>query len=413
MGFKTRKRSDCRHGTAEPEEALRNGQGRTIKRNKLFMAMLGLFAFVCMDARAVSWSSQEYVALSAEYNDNKTLTVNDHDTVVGGIAELALDIKGETELNRLWLNPRLKFSRYNGQEGFDSDDQYIYTSYQHISERSRFEFKADYIRDSPITSELQDLEYVQTNTRRDTLDTGPVWMYRINDSIASNVGVNYLAVNYPDADGSGLIDYTYGSAFAGLKKMLGESMNLGLTAYGSRFDAQEVENETDDVGVQLSLESEFYQALTFNIMYSWHESTIKIGPDGSLYRDTLPGRLLNLDIEKQFERSAMNFSVTNEVRPGSRGLLEQHDRYKFNYDYRVSAHTTAQIFLADTFVDDVSGSPLFVGWEYRQATALLNYRLYSDWYVWGSYQYAWKQFDNTESSAESHAVLLSVRYQGL
>jgi len=361
---------------------------------------------------AADWSNKEFVVLTAEYNDNKRLTVAEYDTAMGSIAELALDIIRETEVSKLRLNPRLKFSRYSGEEGFDSDDQYLYTSYQYSTERSLFEIKADYIRDSPLTSEFQDVEFVQTNKRRETWNAGPVWIYQITESLSSNAGASYIDVTHEDTETTGLIDYVYQSGFAGLQKSMTKYTEAGLTAYGSRYEALAVENETDDAGLQASLASAYSESLTFNLKLSWHKSTIKVGPDGGFFRDTNEGRLLDLELEKQLDHSNLVFSVENEIKPSSSGLLERHDRYRIDVSRQFTERTMGQVKLINTFVDDVTENPLFVSWEYRQAICQLSYRIHQNWYFWGSYSYAWKKYEDADGSAESNAVLLSLRYQG-
>jgi hypothetical protein len=379
------------------------------------VAATGAFfaVFASTQSNAADWSSKEFVAVTGEYNDNKRLTVAEHDTVIGSIAELALDIGRETEVSKLRLNPRLKFNRYSGEEGFDSDDQYIYTSYRYLTERSQFDIKVDYIRDSPLTSEFQDVEFVQTNKRRETWNAGPVWVHQLTESLSSNLGVNYTDAAHEDAETTGLIDYVYQSGFAGLQQSLTEATELGLTAYGSRYEAPDVENETDDAGLQASLASAYSESLTFNVNFSWHKSTVKLGPDGGFFRDTNEGRLMNLELQKRFEHSSMALSLENEIKPGSSGLLERHDRYRIDASYQFTEHTAGLLKFINTFVDDVTENPLFESWEYRQAICQLSYRIHQNWYFWGSYYYAWKKFENTDESAESNAVLLSIRYQSL
>jgi hypothetical protein len=364
-------------------------------------------------AAAAEQSVKTFATVTTEYNDNKRLVTTDHDTATGAIVDVGVNFSLSTAPNKLKIKPRLRSSRFDGEQGLDTDDQYLASLYEHYTERSVFTFNIDYTRDSPLTSEFQEVEFVQVNKRRETWESNPTWSYRFSKILLGNFGLGYTDVIHQDSAQTGLIDYTYKSAFTGLSYSMSEYTQIGLTLYGSRFKAPDVKNITDDTGIQVNLGYSLLESLTLNVKYSWHKSAVEIGPDGSFFSDTRRGRLLDVEAVQKLSSGTLSASVVNEIRPASRGILEQHDRYTLKWLYHVTERTNGTIRLVNTRINDATDDPAYVKWEYRYAMCELNYQVSSGLYVSGKYQYSWKNSENAESQAESNAILLLLRYQGM
>jgi hypothetical protein len=362
---------------------------------------------------AADWSLNTYAVATAEYNDNKRLVLEEHETATGGIVDVGLGLGRQTETNKFVIKPRLRSSRYDGEEGLDSDDQYVESLYEHYTERSEYTFNIDYTRDSPLTSEFQDVEFVQVNKRRETWRTNPVWAYQVTERLSTNLGAGYTDVTNEDSERTGLIDYTYTSAFAGMSYAASEYTQIGMTLYGSRLQAPATQNETDDTGIRLSLWYSVFESLSFHAKFSWHKSTVKIGHGGDIFTDTRRGRLLDLEVVKKFENGRISLSARNEIEPGSLGTLEQRDRYMADLSYRLTGRTNAGFQLRNTIISDATDNAAFEEWEYRQVICELVYRTAPNVYLSGAYRYSWKKYEILDNEAESSAVLLSLRYQNL
>ena len=370
---------------------------------------------ISLNAIAASWVTQEYLSLTSEYNDNFLLNVPGNEYVTTGLVDLGFNINRETELHALTINPLFKLSRYEGDFGTNSNDQYLYTSYQYDTERANTIVNLNYKRDTPLTSESKDSEISEEDNRRERAEFSSIWAYQLSELASTSVKLGYSNAQHEDSVTTGLYDYEYYSAAMAYSKAVTERIQYNFTLLGSRYKAKNVlngaDNVTDDAGIDISLDSKLSEKSKLKANYSWHESTVKVGPDGLFYTDTRRGRLYSLEATKQLERGDLKLSAQNEFKPSGSGNLERHDRYQLSLSYRFSERSKLLMSYLDTNVTDITDREGFVEWEYRQTSIQWSYKLFRDWFLKSVYRYTWKKFENEADYSKSNSVLISVQYR--
>ena len=385
---------------------------RKVNKYLVYFWLVTLIIYLPDDVLAAKWSGVESVTFIGDYSDNKLLTQPGDEKVTSAILDLGYTAKRETETTSLRINPVLKMRRYEGDLGSNADDQYLYTSFDISAERTILNINADYVRDTPLTSESQDTEVNESDKRRSKSNYNVFWSFQLNESVSTFASLGYTAVKHANTDLSGLVDYEYQTISSGVYKFVSKASKLKTTLYGTRFKADQVLNETDDAGLDVSLESAIDERLKFTANLSWHESLVKIGPDGEYLRDKRQGKLASLNLSSQLEKGKIEFSAKNEINPGSNGIVEQQNRYQLTFSYNITEYGRLIVSYLNTYVQNISNNSSFVDWEYRQSILEWYKRLSPGWSISSKYSYSWKKFDNTDQYFIANGLLFAVQYTG-
>jgi hypothetical protein len=361
-------------------------------------------------ATAAYWDLNASAYAQFEYNDNKRLEVGSHNTVYGSIYNLQADLRRKTERSNLRIAPRLRFDHYKGDEFLDADNKYLVASIDHNTERSYVALNIDYTRDTPLTSEFQENEFVRTNKPRNRWSASPNWTYQVNERNLFGLSLTYLDVQHEDADLTGLIDYHYLIGSAQHTYVLSEISKIKTRVYGSRYDTEDVEYVTNDGGVDFTFESQLAVTIDYLIRLGWHQVTTRSGRGESEVLDTEEGTLVGLTLINRFEKGNLKVSVENDIEPSNIGHLVNKTKGAFSIYNRIAERVSNYFSVADTHNKSVADLGATTKWELRQLTWRVNIKLSKFWGFDSTYRFFWQKYDYQEKSAQSNAIFFTLGY---
>ena len=361
---------------------------------------------------AADWGVESSSSLQLEYNDNKRLTDGPHDPVFGSILNVQGALKGQTETTSVSVAPRYRIDRFKGEENLNSETAYVDTNLLHTTERTLSQLAISYTRDTPLTSEVQQNEVVLTNKIRNRWSVSPFWRYQLDARNTINFGAAYLKVKHKDAELTGLVDYKYSSAFSQYSILLSEVSKLSAKIYGSRLDAKSVRYQTDDGGVDLSLDSQLSQSKKYSIHFGWHQVTLNSGVDAAKIQDTQSGTLLGISYNRQFEKSNLVFSVDKTIEPSGVGVLVENLTGSVTLNKHLSENVRNSLYISSSSNKSVADRGTYNKWESRQLLWRVVIKLNKYWAFDSSYRYKWQKVFAYQKAAQSNALIFTLSYRG-
>ena len=362
---------------------------------------------------AADWNVNASTNLQLEYNDNKRLTDGPHDPVFGSILNVRGTLKGQTETTSFSFAPRYRIDRFKGSENLNSETAYIDTYLSHTTERTFSQLAISYTRDTPLTSEVQQNEVALTNKIRNRWNASPFWSYQLNARNSVNFGAAYLKVKHKDAELTELVDYKYSSGFSQYSMLWSEASKFNAKIYGSRLDAKSVHYQTDDGGVDLSLDSRLSQSGQYSIHIGWHQVTLRSGLDPAKIQDTQEGSLIGISYSKQFEKSNLLFNIDKTIEPSGVGVLVENVKGNISYQEKLSETVTNTLMFTSSSNKSVGGVGTFNQWESHFLIWRLGIKFSKNMAFESLYRYARQKVSEAKNDAQSNSIIFTVSFHDL
>jgi len=360
-----------------------------------------------------------------EYNDNILLTTLPHNAVWGSILTPSLTLSRSSEVSQTSASARLNFNRYAGESGLDRNDQYFALSSNLKTERNIWAGNASYTRDSTLTSELNQTGIVQSRTQRNLLTLAPTWTRMLSERNSLKLGYEYDQASY-DGSSVGLINYSNQSAQASWLYQLSGSDLLNMTASYSRFQTADGNYKANTIGVQAGLTYSFSETLKGSILagVSRTQSNINsparivviipgvfyilVPPQTISTTDVVP--VLSASLEKQFETTTINASVSRELNPTGNGSLAETDRFGLGASHKFSETLSGSVNGAAYRSRYIGNAVTSANSRYYELALNLNWRMSEQWVLDSGYRYARVEYQASSLVPVSNMVYASVRY---
>jgi len=364
---------------------------------------------ICLpvDLIAAEWYTQSDMSLKSVYDDNKRLTALPHDRVVGSLLNINGKLGIQTEKTELDLIPSARFSRYSGDDDLDSNDYFLDLKSLLATEWLIWGLNGKYMRDTSLTSELEETGLVQTRKKREKVDINPSLLYEISEWTKLKVAIDLTQVEYKNAVLTGLIDYDFKTLNMTIIRETGDASELNVSVNASRFEASDINNESDHIG----LTTTYKQSLTTSM-----DSEILIGIRKSDFNSNQnsdeKGILFKLGINKEYERTNWNTELSRTINPGGSGSVIQKDRFSVNATRFMTDKLRALLNLSLLKNKELENSATTnIDRKYKQISAQLHWRFADDWSIRGGYRYRRNQIDNTLITVDSNAIELGFIYR--
>ena len=388
---------------------------RSKKTAVLVTAILYITAVICVDnqAMATDWDNSSNLELQTIYNDNIKLSSEPHDSVKGTITDIRLGVTAATEKSQFSLTPKARFERYDNATELDNNLQSIPLVLNFVTGRSQMDLSLEYSRDNTLISEVADTGLVNTNKRRVKRNIAPSYAYMLNERNTAQFSIGYTSVGFEDAQDTTLVDYTVPTVNASHVYALTETAKLTSTLYGSKLKAPKVQNITSDYGIRLMYGDKISEVLSYSVQIGRHKSTTNIEYfPGYAYKNVEFGRLLSGDIAWNGEYFTWKLALDNSIEPSSAGVLVERNKLSINVDKRINRFLKGSLIAGGSRNKDVNHNDnLFSDWESRSGATSLSWRLKREWYLRARYDYYWRKFYTSNSTAESNRIVFSLLYQ--
>ncbi len=359
-------------------------------------------------------------------DSNRRLTDLPHGTVAGSITTGGVELEASTPTSSLKFTPKLRFLRYNGNLGLDSNDHFLTLEGSHLfSPRHQLSLTAAHEEESSGTTDIEESRRNFSNVERITKSFAPNYTYIYDDRNSLQVGYSSSDVSYGQGVTGGSSDYSYEVGSVSGTHALSETDVLTGIFYRSDFDVPSALSETTSYAAQLSFSRQFNDSLKgtigFGMITSTSDFTNRVFLTPTTFVDvpgstSKSGKLIDISLEKSFEYTDVEASFSRSVSPSSRGAQNERDELDFNLVHRLSERMTGNANL--NYYQNKSQSGTATGSldrTFMRMKASLRYRLDQAWALNGGYQYREIEYDATSGSGgnpDSSTFFLSIVYRG-
>jgi hypothetical protein len=398
-------------GVRNGDACLRTGQGRVCRlTGRLSTAAVALIAGP-LTVTAAEWSIVPDVQLNPLYNDNILLNDTDPISVFGAILDVRAAAAVRSERSGLIFTPRLRFDRYSGEEGLNSDNQFFNLASWHETERVRLALDMNYDRETTVTSELETTGRVVAGVRRETFDIIPVIDYAVSDRSTVQFAYAYSDVRYdaPPID-TGLFNYEYQIAQATGSHRLNEVDEFFASALVSQFEIPDLPRTTTSYGIEAGWAPVFSDSLSARLSVGVRMSDDEFTVLGVQREESSTGPLWDFRLTKRFERTDLEASLTRTLSPTGSGALRERDQIRLKVDGRFSTLLSGRVDVS-AFRNESLGAGDNSDTNFRVRIGLFR-RLGKHWHLGAEYQYRRRESRDVTDDADSNAVFVSLRYSG-
>lgn len=361
-------------------------------------------------AAAGEWEFTPSSRLSPGYTTNPRLLPAGGRDVYVNVGELAALASVTTERATLSLSPRATFSRFQGDDALDSNDQFLGVASSWKSERTFWAGSAQLSRDSTQVSELGTTGIVDSNRRREfiALDAGP--RLQLSESGAAGMRLQWQDSRYIDAAASGLVDYSYGAATVFGESRFSERALLRLGARAGVLQSPARVRDSKDADLTLGLDYELGPL--------WRTS-VTAGPswaDSGLEQDY--GYLFTADVTRHGETVQLKAGVSHKLNPTGRGLLTQADAIDLGASRELSERVAVGITGQYLRNQDIFNLANATGQQVRfyEVDGWLSWRITQGWTAMlslgGRTQDVLASGAASRSSADSYRASFSLAWNG-
>lgn len=377
-------------------------QANKLRRHLLILIVI----FIPLDSVSAEWSFQPSVSLIAEYNDNKRLTTLPHDSVLG----TKLDIKGklgvETERAKINIIPRVRFSKYSGEENLDSNDYFLDLRSLLTTEKMYWYLNGKYVRDTSLVSELEDTGLVQTRKKREKVLLNPSFIYEFSERTNLNAAISFQQVEYTDAGLIGLVNYNFKTIDIAVLTETGDKGELNIALNVSRLKAADVYNQSDHVGLSIMHKRSLTDSMKGEVLFGVRESDFYLGKDGDK-----KGILFKLGINKEYEQAQLRAELSRTINPIGYGSMVQKDRFFIKVTRSMTDKLQALAKLSLLKQKGLEKSAINEDRRYNQFDVRLHWQVTDGWSMRGGYRYRYNESDRLLNAADSNAFVFEFIYR--
>lgn len=365
-------------------------------------------------AQAAEWWLEPMVRGRTFYDDNFRLRTENEEAVWSVLVEPRIAGGRRIERAGISFDAGAQFRRYPGDSELDSNDQDVRLNTYYFSERNRFDLGLDVVRDTTLTSEIEETGLVQEQRRRTEVSLSPSWVRTLTERDSLQVSYLGQSVQY-DAAPTEFIDYQYHSLTGTWLRRLDEKNELNLSAFLSRYEADNDRATIDTVGVQGGIDHEFSQTLSGTLLAgvrrSDSESLLNLGLFQIRTEDESTGGLFLAGLEKTFERGSVEASLTRSITPGSFGAVYQSDRLLLNAQRPLDSRRRISVRVSALRYEAVQGSNASRDRTAFRVRPEFHWKLSRELWASASFQYRWQEFENADEAASSSRIEMTLEYR--
>ena len=370
----------------------------------------GFILMLPVAAWGADWYMDSAVGLAEEYNNNPRLSLDPEKSVWGQRLNLDMSIAAEMPLSGFSLQPQLIVSRYPGAQDLDNEVKKMTLETHRQRERVVSAISIDWLRDTTLTSELEDTGFIQTTKNRTVRSVHPSFGYSWTERLNMNFHWDYTDVVYQDALMTGLTDYTHQSLGSAVVYKWNSEDRLQAELYGSRLNAPKVKNQVTDLGVRATYSHALYEYTQASFTLGVHRVKSELGLVGIGYESVKNGFLGDMSLSQQREKSSWNISLQQTIDPSGSGLLVQNNRFAVDVSRHFSRYwygTLSSLYMQN---NDLQSQSVFDSRRYGRLSAGTSWQPVPNWKLSMRYGYQWQKYESSSRAAVSHQVVANVSY---
>lgn len=378
------------------------------------------------------------------YNDNWRLRPDNQEQIdaLGAFFDVSATLGLRSPRSDVSITPRLRSSFFTDSDDDDrlsSDDQFLDVAAYRETEQARWAFTGGYSDESVLSSELSDINVddptddvggtgrLDVRNERQRITARPSWTYLYSEQTQFGLGYRFVDVSYDDQLATRQVDYTDNEVDANLTRQITERTLLTTRLFASRFEADEVSNETDSVGINFELN----RRMTERIRGSLNLGAQRVDSDfidpvtGMPVSESNTNPLFGVGLRGEVtEITSWIAELSRRVNPNGTGFVVQTDQLLLSVDHaftpRLRGNIGTRLFRNDS-VDD-NANIEFVERDYARLEGGLEWALTQTWSLFGRYSYTRQEFERplddmggmlpAGEEATANAISFGIAYQG-
>lgn len=318
-----------------------------------------------LPANAAEWVAEPTVSLRQSYDDNIRLTNASHDSVWGTTLDPRLKLSRRSELWDINGSARLRASRYNGEDGLDTNDSFFDIAAKRQLERGSVEASASLINDTTLQNETLDLDTGLTINQIDRTQRSLnlVGQYLFTETTWLEASASYSKIDYAQGEINGLLDYDNLTPSLRIIHQLDPKLQLFSTLSHSTVDY-------DSFSALKSTTDSLQIGAAYDITETWKVSgsiggrrtnTSQTVPSAvprpgfellfpfvfditSLPRDSeSTGLVFDASLAREFETGSLTLNANQSITPSSTGTDTESTRISLAGNRKFSAKLSAQL----------------------------------------------------------------------
>jgi len=366
-------------------------------------------------ARAQDWILKTGISQRVQYNTNLLLTPRDEVSAFGSVTTPQVTIERDSPNSQMTLDGKFKFAEYINHSELNSQDQLInFSGNKDLSERSSLGLDAAFIRDTTLESD-QDISgrFLEDSVRFTRWQADPSWTYWLSPVDKLTLGGDYQTVFY---NSDLKTDYQYYGGSLQVEHQLSETAAVLASASYFRFDPDDFLDTTTDIyggliGYRYNPTERLSMTGQVGLDYDvTHQDDIGSGTGDS---DDF-GYRVKFDFSyKVSDQTKAQLLLSHDTEPSGDGRQVTRNRANVVLSYQVSDLTTLSFdagylddedYFGSGQAADVSNS------RYYSLSPTVTFKLTESLNLDASYRFRYKTTDADSQSANDNAAFLTLRY---
>jgi len=391
------------------------------------------------------WESVPDLRLEVEANDNPRLGQDPDDI---GIAPEELEdhtatrmlFDGRVQLRNVGqrgtvvLTPRIRVDTYADDADADLERQDAYlnlrTSYR--SPRSTVGLRADFARESILSSELVDTGVLDPTEPSDPVDpsdneTGvlvlldefrnrinvsPYAELEMSERSALLIDARFLDVSYTGPELRVRTDFSDVMFSLGVRRTIDDRTGVSARLITSRYEADATANETDTVGVEGSFDRALSEIWSFSITTGLQRSDfVFLDVDDEIVDNASTNYTFDLSFSKRTELASLDLGIFRLLTPNAVGFLTERNELRVLYRRQLSERLRAGFGLRAVEVGALDGDS--VDRDYVRADFDIEWSLSPAWALSARYGAMDQSFSGDRLDGTANLLSIGAVYRGL
>lgn len=406
-----------------------------------------IFVVACLSATlsiplvcgAAEWTVEPSAVFSLVYNDNISLTTQPHNSVNGNIISPKLDLGMHTRAWHITGSAGASRHRYSGGSGQGRDDNALSLSSAYLTERNTWQLNASSTRDSPISDEKtsSDTGAVQTQTVRETHGFSPSWTRKMTERTKLQLMYQLNDTSYVNGQSVGLYDYRYRTTSATVSNQLSEQNQIFVTGGYSSFHTPATGNDSTTRSFQVGTTHIFSESMQGTLQAGVRRTETLIQGGNPVYthflaiingqltdvlvqtgvtsdaRSQETSSVLSGSLEKKYELTSINMSLSRSFVPSGSGSEVEQDSFDFRLNRIMTPRLNAYINLNSVIVRDDQGNISNNNRPYYHAELGANWAWTQELSLNMSYGYSRVKREFEDKAAIANSARLTLIYRPL
>ena len=396
------------------------------------LAVLGFLAALvaASPARSTEWSITPSVSLQELYNNNILLTPTPGPAVTGTVLTPSLGLTAQQQTWNLTGTAQWQNSRYSGQSGLNTNDQYLNLLSNYQTQRNTWGLTGTYAKESILTSTafVADVGLVHVQTQRISRTISPTWTWTISPTLNLQLGYQYNGVTYNEGAQAGLFNYSQHAANVTLSDQISTRNQIFGSAGYSYFQVPVLQfvgtdEKSNTSTAVLGLSHQFSRTFTGNLSVGaqyTRSSENQCNPIilaffGQCYATRAfsknSGAIYNANLQKQFERSSVTLALGRSISPSGAGTQVLIDSGSLSANWQFSERLLGMASADAYRIRAVGTSVTELNRNYYSTSAELRWKWTRNLKVSALYEYIWVKYASGGAlPARSNSVYLTLKY---